>query len=321
MTRRWTEPQGDWLPIVRAVFRFAITHSDGAQSTESFQDESDPFSIEAFEKIKNRKDKADADIFDNETGPLSLHNLTLTLRDKARACRAEIDLDKASFRFYFDLPAGRSSVMNFAPWLIALRRDPVEIHPDAYFNQGNGLVVVGDEIAMHHDQQLKAVRSATDHIWNQLMLPAFARSVSDGRVRIYAQEKSYTEKFRQLPAHLWSKLKFEDWYQGTACDPEGNRYYSIHAADNLPMASPAQAEAPADHGPVRGRGRMKGQGSFEHADQPFISRMRELIADRKATSPEEAARMVAPEAHGNGTPESKATRLGKLYRKTWPDLN
>jgi hypothetical protein len=158
----WSEPHGDWLPIARAVFCFAIAPSGEPQSTKTSQDDPEAFSIEAFEKFKSLQDEVDAEIADNETGPLSLRNLRTILRDKAGACRAEIDLNEPCFRFDFDSPADASTVMSFAPWHIALRRDPVEIDPEAYFNQGNGLVVVGDETATHHAQQLEAVCSAKD---------------------------------------------------------------------------------------------------------------------------------------------------------------
>jgi hypothetical protein len=248
----WSEPQDDWLPIARAVFRFAIAHSGGPQSTETSQDDSNPFSIEAFEKFKILQDKAAAEIADNETDPLSLRNLRTILRDKARACRAEIDLDEGYFSFFFDLPTGAVAVMSYAPWHLAPPRDPVGIDPrllarferDALFNKGDGPYKV-DEEATLTARQVEDSRAASSFVWNQLMLPAFARSVSDGRVKVYAQEKSRTERFRQLPAHLWPKLKLEDWYHGTACDPEGARYYSIHAEDSLPKVSLTQASTTA----------------------------------------------------------------------------
>jgi hypothetical protein len=58
-------------------------------------------SMEAFEKIKSHRDKTGADVVDAETGPLSLHDLMLTLRDEARAHRAEIDLDMGRFMLFF----------------------------------------------------------------------------------------------------------------------------------------------------------------------------------------------------------------------------
>jgi hypothetical protein len=323
----WREPQDDWLPIARAVFRFAIAPSAAPQGIGTAEDDSEPFSIETFDKFKNLRDKGDAESAENEADPLSLHNLTLTLRDKARARRVEINLDDGRFTFSFDRPAGGAAVVGCAPWHLGLPRDPVVIDEalerDARFKPGDGLVTVGDEEAKQGAQQYEAVRAATSFVWNQLMLPGFDRLVSAGRVTVYARARERDAPFRQLPHDIWPNLKVQDWLHGTARDPEGVRYYSLHAADSLPKVSPPHAEAPADHALVlpKGRrpGREKGQGSFEQLDQPLLSKMKALITDMKAASPEEAARMVAPEAHGNGTPESKAERLARRFRKTRPD--
>jgi hypothetical protein len=328
----WPEPQDDWLPIACAVFRFAIAQSDGPEIAETLQDRTNPLiDYEAFEKFKDRLDKCIADMVRNQAAPLSLHNLRTTLRDKARARRAEIDLDEGYFRFGFDAPAGGSAVMSFAPWHLALPRDPARIDPqllarferDALFNKGDGPHKVGDEEAALSAQQCEAAHTATSFVWNQLMLPVFDRLVSAGRVTVYARARERDAPFRQLPHDIWTNLKVVDWLHGTACDPEGVRYYSIHAADGLPKVSPPHAEALADHALVlpksRRPGREKGQGSFEQLDQPLLSKMKALITDMKAASPEEAARMVAPEAHGSGTPESKAERLARRFRKARPD--
>jgi hypothetical protein len=115
-------------------------------------------------------------------------------------------------------------------------------------NRGNGLVLVSNETAAHDAQQFEAIRSATDHVWNQLMLPAFSQLVSAGRVKLYARVQSRVAQFQQLPADLCSKLTVEhwrDWQDGTARDPEGDYYYSIHAADTLPKVSPPQASTRA----------------------------------------------------------------------------
>ncbi len=64
----------------------------------------------------------------------------------------------------------------------------------------------------------------------------------------------------------------------------------------------------------RRRGRRKGQGSFESVDLPLLDEMKALIALGTAASPEEAARTLAPKAHGAGTLESKSERLAKRFR-------
>jgi hypothetical protein len=202
----WSEPQEHWLPISRAVFRFAIAHTEGQQSAETYQDDQNPFSIESFEKFKSRRDNASADVVDNETNPLSLHNLTRTLRDEAHADQVESDMD-GNFMFMFNPPSGGSSVFSVFPRSLGLQRNPVKIDPqlelEALFNKGNGLVLVNDEEAKQSDQQYKAARAAVSLVWNQLLLPDFARSVSAGRINLFARVESRTATFRQLPADLW----------------------------------------------------------------------------------------------------------------------
>jgi hypothetical protein len=51
------------------------------------------------------------------------------------------------------------------------------------------------------------------------------------------------------------------------------------------------------------------------ADAPLLDKMRELIVGGKAFSPHGAALKVADKASGNGTVESKATRLSRRYRQ------
>jgi hypothetical protein len=326
---KWPEPEGDWLPIARAVFRFAIAHSDGPQSTEAFQDHSRPFSIEAFKKFKGRQDEADIDVVENKTDALSLHNLTATLRDTARAHQADINLNRGYFEFAFNLPTGGVAATGGSPWaLLYTPREPLKIAPrleaEALFNR-DGFVSIGDEAAKHQAQQVEAMRAATDRVWNGLMLPTFDRSVSAGRVKVYARVQPPLAQFQQLPADLWLRLKVGDWQHGIACDPEANRYYSIHAAESLLKDRSPQAEVLADPlGLVltkgrNGPGRKKGQGSYERLDQQLFSKMKELIAAMKAASPEEAARMVALEAHGSGSIESKTARLARRYRKSYSD--
>ena len=246
----WSEPQDDWLQIARAVFRFSIAQSDRPEITEAAQDGSNPLiDNEAFEKLKDRLDKSIADMVRNLAAPLSLHNLRTTLRDKARASRAEIDLAEGYFRFSFDLPSGGVAVTSFAPWHLNLPRGPVEIDPELQFealtNGGNGFVSIGDEEALRASAQGKAVHAATSFVWNQFMLPVFDRLVSAGRVKLYARARERDAPFRQLPHDIWPNLKVEDWLHGTARDPEGVRYYSIHTADSLPKTSPTQTSTSA----------------------------------------------------------------------------
>ncbi len=65
--------------------------------------------------------------------------------------------------------------------------------------------------------------------------------------------------------------------------------------------------------PKRKRGRPKGTGSWEAADAPLVDEMDDLLKARKAKSPTDAARQLAGKAQGEGSPESKITRLRKRY--------
>ncbi len=61
-------------------------------------------------------------------------------------------------------------------------------------------------------------------------------------------------------------------------------------------------------------GRPKGTG-LVNADAPFIEEMRHLLDANPALSPTKAAQQVAARAAGDGTFESKVTRLVKAYKK------
>jgi hypothetical protein len=66
-------------------------------------------------------------------------------------------------------------------------------------------------------------------------------------------------------------------------------------------------------------GRPAGSGSYAPMDEPLILEMDELIKSKKAKSPTDAARIVAPKASGAGTLESKQRRLRIAYRQKFPD--
>jgi hypothetical protein len=66
---------------------------------------------------------------------------------------------------------------------------------------------------------------------------------------------------------------------------------------------------------TRRGGKKKGDGSYDPLDQPLLEEITTLLRENKAASVQEAARMVAPMAHGAGTPDSKATRLRRAYKK------
>src|SRR5450759_3523952 len=61
-------------------------------------------------------------------------------------------------------------------------------------------------------------------------------------------------------------------------------------------------------------GRPRGSGSWASADEPLLTEMQELIESGKSKSPSDAALKVASRASGDGTIESKSSRLAKRYR-------
>jgi hypothetical protein len=84
---------------------------------------------------------------------------------------------------------------------------------------------------------------------------------------------------------------------------------SAETAALEPESTPPEVATP------KPRGRKPGDGSYGPLDLPILDEMKELISSRRAASPEEAARLLAGKAHGAGSPESKAERLAKRYRR------
>jgi hypothetical protein len=66
------------------------------------------------------------------------------------------------------------------------------------------------------------------------------------------------------------------------------------------------------------RGKPPGVGSMAEMDEPHIQKMAQLIQDRKAKTPNDAARQVAGEVTG-GKFESNQHRLGNRFRARFPD--
>jgi hypothetical protein len=81
-------------------------------------------------------------------------------------------------------------------------------------------------------------------------------------------------------------------------------------ADNMHKDEPAPKIAKP-----KPRGRKPGEGSYRNLDTPLLLKMRQLLSAGNAASAEEAARQVASRAHGGGSPDSKAERLARRFRK------
>ena len=84
---------------------------------------------------------------------------------------------------------------------------------------------------------------------------------------------------------------------------------------SLPSGKLTPPETAGSKDRTKHRGRKKGDGSLEHLDAPLLEEMSLILSQGKAASPEEAARQVEERAHGGGTPDSKAQRLARRYRK------
>jgi hypothetical protein len=97
--------------------------------------------------------------------------------------------------------------------------------------------------------------------------------------------------------------EFDQWLQSIF--PMQDQRLAVSNSAPLPEVVPSHPRG----------GKKKGDGSYDALDQPRIAEMAALIRDKKAASPEQAARMVAEQAFGDGSPESKADRLAKRFRK------
>ena len=104
-------------------------------------------------------------------------------------------------------------------------------------------------------------------------------------------------------------------------DPDSSLdFHNTRVRRVVPMLIKRFAEATsqlisaAPSAPAKGkrRGRKKGDGSFDEFDKPLIERALNMIAEVAGMNANKAATILAPEAHGSGTEESKKTRL---YRK------
>jgi hypothetical protein len=243
----WREPEADWIPIGRAVFRFGIAKSDSSPTAETPSNGIAFFSREAFEQSRKREGGSSPNIANYDPEPPSLVELTKLLQEKTHAREVEIGQEGGHFWFSFDLTRGGSSTMGGAPWAILAK--PVTIDPrieaEALFNK-EGLVRISDEKAAEGARQFDAVRKATGLVWRQYMLPAFGRAVSVGGVALYARMQSPSAPLKRLPADIWPILDVLDWQYGIARDLEGAIYYSVHAVSTFPATSPKQRSTIAD---------------------------------------------------------------------------
>ena len=71
---------------------------------------------------------------------------------------------------------------------------------------------------------------------------------------------------------------------------------------------------------ARGRGRPQDSGSFRLMDEPLVQKIHEMRMRNSLISVSNAALELSNEAHGAGTPESKAKRLERRYVRKFRSL-
>lgn len=243
----WSEPQADWDPIGRAVFRFGIVDPDPSTPSGALPTGADLFSPEAFLQSRGREGAPRP--VDYEPQLPSLDELTSLLRENSHARDVEIDQDKGHFWFRFDLPSGGVSSAGGAPWVILAKPDQrgmidPRLEAEALFNS-DGIVRISDEEAAQGARQSDAVRKATGLVWRQYMVRAFDRSVAQGRVKLYARVQSALAPLQELPRGLWPQLGMLDWQHGNALGSDGTHYHSLHAA-GVRLVTPKQQSISRD---------------------------------------------------------------------------
>jgi hypothetical protein len=289
-----------------AIFRFGIADA-AASAGEAPPARTDLFSIEAFERSKNREGAPKLDL-----GPPTVEHLTELLRKNADAYKAEIDREEGRFFFSFLLSGGGAACHGGTPWAIlrepdkSLKLNPRFEAPLSDYESYEGFAKIGDDEAAEGARQSEGARFATGLVWRRFMLPAFDCAVEAGRVRLYARVPSPRDDFERLPSDIWPQLEIVDWEHGVARDIQGTLYSSIHVEDS---ASPIAASPIPD---------KSGGQSFEAQDLVLVEEMRALILRGNAKNVSAAARAVLPKAQKLGTDESAEERLRRAYGRKYP---
>jgi len=184
-------------------------------------------------------------------------------------------------------------------------------------------------------------KARRDEVPWERMIEVLWLAAGEGRIKATALKcatRSSDGKMVEIPTHLWPRLRRRREPSGKAilagpdCDFRDVKFSRLDVKSLWPPrdAAPAaqdgeRCSAPAEttpHNPpkrggdqARVRGRKPGQGSYLSLDIPLLREMKRLLAEGKAASAEEAARQVAPRAHGYGTIDSKAERLARRFRQ------
>jgi hypothetical protein len=162
--------------------------------------------------------------------------------------------------------------------------------------------------------ELELAEASRDQKWTKVTR-SIAESCESGTLVTAAQQKSSGDMIK-LEASFWNTEKYASYFYD--CDaslvaPKGKGDHWIYVTrESLNAYLDALSLA------KRRRGRPPGAGSLQEIDEPLIQKMRQLLRDGSATSPNDAAKQIAGEATGN-SPKAKQARLRKRFMRCFPD--
>ncbi len=111
------------------------------------------------------------------------------------------------------------------------------------------------------------------------------------------------EELRHL-THIWAPIELvESWAAANGLDLWAET--GCHTATETPRKTPPEKKA-----------RKRGL-DYTDQDAPLLEKMHAMLLEKKATSPEDAARAFCHMAVGNGKESSKVARLAQGYRRQY----
>jgi hypothetical protein len=265
--KQWAGPESDWLPIGLGTFKFGMSEGDEVADVQQ----------------KRLLELSRAEILQAAQTPFSLDQLTELLEKTSGVHEATIDQEAATLSCQFKRSGGGLSTIGGAPWAILReQRTSPHIHPrveaEALFSK-EGLVRIGDEEAQKRRDEFVAVREATRLVWRRLMLGAFDRAVTLGRIVLYARRETVSAGFDRLPPDAWPLLEVIDWQNGVAVTPDGCTFWSLHA-QGCKVSISSRQDVSISPGPRRVRGRRPDKR------QAVIQLMKTQIEKGELTLPE-----------------------------------
>jgi hypothetical protein len=178
---------------------------------------------------------------------------------------------------------------------------------DQFFRGGN-----------QYEDERERAEANRDQKWTKVTR-SIAESCERGTLVTAARQKSGGDMIK-LETSFWNTENYASYFYG--CDaslvapftaPKGDRdhwiYVTRESLDEYLQTLPAK----------RRRGRPPDAGSLATIDEPLTLKMLQLLNEKRAVSPNDAARQIAGEAKGNGSIESKQARLRRRFVKNFPD--